>query len=148
MDLNSALKQAYPAGWVQIYLSILQATAARMDEATAQEIFYQAGLQIAGRFPLQADGSFDLLEAELNSLLGHLSWGGVEIAQRSTGVEVRHYGFPGLGVVDPAHYPLVGVLLGGMYFGWFSSLGMDEEAEVSVVTDEIGYTAEISFKVN
>lgn len=145
-DLNALITQLYPKGWTSLFTSIVDASIDLIDESSVQKLLFSTGLNLAKQNPLSDDLSLDELQTEMNSVFDRNGWGHCEIIQKGNEIYVRHLGCPFLICLGPDKLELAGVLLGGLYYQWFTNLGMDASTEVSVITeDDTGFLAEVTF---
>lgn len=144
--MNILINQLHPYGWTSLFDSLLDTSLELLDESAVQALLFGTGVGLAKRNPLSEDLSLEELQVEINAVFDRLSWGHAEIIQKGNEIYVRHLGCPPLVCLGPEKIELAGVLLGGVYYEWFTSLGMDPGTEVRVVSeDESGLLAEVTF---
>ncbi|MCR2747876.1 cellulose biosynthesis protein BcsD [Limnobacter parvus] len=144
--LNTLITQLHPKGWTSLFVSLVDASVDLLEENEVQKLLFTTGLNLAKQNPLPEDLSLDELQAEMNLVFDRHGWGYSEIIQKGNEIYVRHLGCPFLVCMGPEKLELAGVLLGGMYYQWFTNLGMHEDTEVSVISeDDTGLLAEVSF---
>lgn len=144
--LNVLLSQLHPKGWVTLFSGLVQSGVALHGEQAAQKWLFSTGVALGEGLPLSDDLSLEELQLEINKVLDQMQWGCAELVQKGNEVYVRHMGCPFLTSSSPDQIELAGLLLGGLYYQWFTSLGMDPSTEVNVVAeDDSGLLAEITF---
>lgn len=150
VNMNQALSvlvtQLHPKGWTSIFSAMLQSSVELHDEQATQKWLFSTGVALGESLALSGDLSLEELQVEINAVLDRMQWGYAELVQKGNEVYVRHMGCPFLIASPPNQIELAGLLLGGLYYQWFTTLGMDPSTEVSVVAeDDSGLLAEISF---
>ena len=144
--LNVLINQLHPKGWVALFSGLIQTSVDLQDETAVQKWLFSTGVLLGEQNPLADDLSLEELQIEINTVFDHLQWGYAELIQKGNEVYVRHMGCPFLTCLPAGRIELAGLLLGGLYYQWFTSLGMDPSTEVSVVAeDDTGLLAEITF---
>lgn len=144
--LNVLINQLHPKGWVTLFSGLVQSGVALHGEQAAQKWLFSTGVALGEGLPLSDDLSLEELQLEINKVLDRMQWGYAELVQKGNEVYVRHMGCPFLTSSPPDQIELAGLLLGGLYYQWFTSLGLDPSTEVSVVAeDDTGLLAEITF---
>jgi hypothetical protein len=143
---NTLIAQLHPKGWTSLFDCLLDVSSDLLDENTVQTLLFGTGVGLAKRNPLSDDLSLEELQIEINSVFDRLGWGQAEIIQKGNEIYVRHLGCQFLVCLGPEKIELAGVLLGGVYYEWFTNLGMDPGTEVRVVSeDDSGLLAEVTF---
>jgi hypothetical protein len=144
--IRPSLLQLYTPGWIASFNGIVESMLELFGEENTRKALYVAGAKIAGHFQIDNNVTFDGLEDELNRQLDFLRWGSVEVTRIGGDVRLKHTAFPAMVCASEPHVEYASVFLGGVYYQWFSALGMDPAAEVSVLVDETnGLIADIRF---
>ncbi|WJV53815.1 cellulose biosynthesis protein BcsD [Pectobacteriaceae bacterium CE90] len=117
-------QQQFQPGWVSLLNVVIEGMIENAGEQDAITFLYQAGEQLAERYPLKDAVTVEGLECEINRVLAIFHWGCVDIQPSEQALDIFHLALP-----DDDNRRLkgkqwrmaMGAVLQGLYSRWLSA---------------------------
>lgn len=130
-------RRGVPQQWRGFLRALVETLDGHLDAPSRDGLLRAIGGQLGGATPLPDCATLAELEARMNSSLGAIEWGFVELQfdQANRAVLLRHSAAPNVATADDAEGAWMTPVLEGLYDSWFAA---QPGAEAGVPTRSTG----------